>query len=278
MKNFILIVLVLLVGFLISCSEGSDRSVSGLSEMNTSMAVPPLYAPERKADGYSSTVVEPKIQINGSLSMEVQNVSDSVEKTQTLVSQYNGRVTSSDSGDSEIRYANITVLVPKESFYQLLGAIKSVATKVISENINSHDVTEEFIDVEARLNVMKQTENRFLLLLPETTDIEEIISVERELMRIRGEIDSFEGRLKYLSRTTDNSILNIHMVEELQVTGGGWSFFDSLDNSVRSLVSFSKNIANVLIGLVVFSPILIVAGVLLFFGYKLRVKYKGGRT
>ena len=120
---------------------------------------------------------------------------------------------------------------------------------------------------------MKQTELRFISLLSETTNIEEVIIVERELMRLRGEIDSLEGRLQYLSKTTDNSVLNIYMVEEISIAGNGWSFFDSLDESVRNLIVFSKHVANFLIGIIVFSPILIMALVIVLLLYKYGKRY-----
>jgi len=103
--------------------------------------------------------------------------------------------------------------------------------------------------------------------------VKEVMSVERELMRLRGEIDSLEGRMKYLSKTTDNSVLNIYMTEEVPITGSGWSFFDSLDNSVRAMVSFSKHIADFLIGIIVFLPFLIGAILLVFFIYRYGKRY-----
>lgn len=233
----------------------------------------PAYAPSPGIESYSKSSPEPRIQINGNLSLEVQNVSTALEETRVLVIQYGGNITSSDSGDSFNRYANISALIPKESFYELIEALKNIATKVTNENINSNDVTEEFVDTEAKLNVMKQTENRFIALLSETANVEEIMSVERELMRLRGEIDSLEGRMKYLNKTTDNSVLNIYMTEEVPITGSGWRFFDSLDNSVRAMVSFSKHIANVLIGLIVFSPILIGIGLIVFLAYRYGKRY-----
>lgn len=233
----------------------------------------PAYAPSRGIESYSKSSLEPRIQINGNLSLEVQNVSTALQETRGLVIQYGGNITSSDSGDSFNRYANISALIPRESFYELIEAIKNVATKVTNENINSNDVTEEFVDTEAKLNVMKQTENRFISLLSETANVEEVMSVERELMRLRGEIDSLEGRMKYLSKTTDNSVLNIYMTEKVPITGSGWRFFDSLDNSVRAMVSFSKHIANFLIGIIVFSPILIGVGVIAFLTYKYGKRY-----
>ena len=286
MKALIVIFMVLSLSLLGSCSDSSN-AVSHAPKMQPHtfssiekadggmMAAASSYAPAQSPgiDAKATLSMESRIQINGSLSLEVQNVSDSVNEARDLVGQHGGRVTSSDSGDSYNRYANISILVPKESFYELTEAIKNIAVKVTNENINSRDVTEEFVDTEARLNVMKQTENRFLSLLSETSNVEEIMSVEKELMRLRGEIDSLEGRKKYLSKTTDNSVLNVHMTEEVPIIGSGWSFLASLDNSVRSLVSFSKHIANLSISLIVFSPFIIVIGLLLFFGNKFGKRY-----
>ena len=77
-----------------------------------------------------------------------------------------------------------------------------MAFTVKNENVNSNDVTGEYIDVVAKLDVMKETERRFLSLLSDTDNIEEIIQLEKELMRLRGDIDSLEGRVSYLTKTT----------------------------------------------------------------------------
>ena len=255
----------------IGCSN-DDARMSPMMSSDYAMSSP-AYAPSTEIESYSKGSPEPRIQINGNISLEVQNVSAAVEQTRALVIQYGGNITSSDSGESFNRYANISALVPRNSFYELIGAVKNIAMKVTNENINSNDVTEEFVDTVAKLNVMKETEKRFIILLSETANVEEVMSVERELMRLRGEIDSLEGRMKYLSKTTDNSVLNIYMIEEVPITGSGWSFSDSLDNSVRAMVSFSKHLANLLIGIIVFSPILMGAVLIVFLIYKYGKRY-----
>jgi len=277
MKTFVIIFVVLLSGLFISCSS-DGISVPAAPEVARAMSSDyamssPSYAPPPGMESYSKGSSEPRIQLNGNLSLEVQNVSAALEQARSLVIQYGGSIKSSDSGDSFNRYANISALIPRDSFYELIGAMKDIANKVTNENINSIDVTEEFVDTEAKLNVMKETENRFITLLSETASVEEVMSVERELMRLRGEIDSLEGRMNYLSKTTDNSVLNIYMTEEVPITGSAWSFLDSLDNSVRDMVSFSKHIANFLIGIVVFSPIFIGTILLVFLVYKYGKKY-----
>ena len=275
MKAFPLIFLLILLSCaFFSCSDESvsmSRAPKIESAMSSDYArAASSYAPEIE---YSKGLPESRVQVNGNLSLEVQNVSTALEQIKAVVIQYEGKITSADSGDSFSRYANVSVLIPRESFYELIDAVKNISAKVTNEHISSNDVTEEFVDVEAKLNVMKQTELRFISLLSETTNIEEVIIVERELMRLRGEIDSLEGRLQYLSKTTDNSVLNIYMVEEISIAGNGWSFFDSLDESVRKLIVFSRHIANFLIGIIVFSPILIMALVIVLLLYKYGKRY-----
>ena len=138
----------------------------------------------------------------------------------------------------------------------------------------STDVTEEYLDIEARLNVMQSTENRFVELLSETKNVEETIQVEKELMRIRGDIDSFQSRLNYLDKTTDNSILHLNLTEETSLVGENWSVSDSFSDSIKSLVSFSKTLADILVTILIFSPVVIV-GIAVFFGlYKLLKKIR----
>ena len=121
-----------------------------------------------------------------------------------------------------------------------------MAFTVKNENVNSNDVTGEYIDVVAKLDVMKETERRFLSLLSDTDNIEEIIQLEKELMRLRGDIDSLEGRVSYLTKTTDNSYLD----------------------SIRNLISFSKHAAGFVISLVVFLPFVLASVVALGLAYK----------
>ena len=210
-------------------------------------------------DGQTTPIVDgERIQVSGSLSLEVQSLDEAVIGVQRLVTAYKGWVTQSNLETAGRPYANITLLVPKSLFYELLEKIKEIASVVKSENVNSNDVTEEYIDVTARLDVMKETGSRFLSLLSDTDNIEEIILLEKELMRLRGEIDSLEGRVSYLTKTTDNSFLYLHMIEETSIIGSKWDPRNSFAGSIRNLISFSKHAADFLISLVVFLPVILV--------------------
>ena len=248
------IMLSILAGF-VSCSNDSsfDPNVNSISIGRTEApsaisSAPAMSRAEFNAlNGAAMPIVSgERIQVSGSLSLEVQSLEEAVLGVQRLVTEYKGWVTQSNLETAGRPYANITLLVPKSSFYELLERIKDIASTVKNENVNSNDVTGEYIDVVAKLDVMKETERRFLSLLSDTDNIEEIIQLEKELMRLRGDIDSLEGRVSYLRKTTDNSFLD----------------------SIRNLIFFSKHAADFVISLLVFLPFVLASVVVLGLAYK----------
>jgi hypothetical protein len=217
---------------------------------------------------------EKKIQKNANLDLEVKNVDDALVQINDRITQFNGEIISSSSGGVNFGqpFVHITLRVPSSSFLKLLENLKEIATTVISENIFTNDVTEEYIDIEAKLKVMKNTEHRFSDLLQDTKNVEEILLVEKELMRIRGEIDSLEGRFKYLNQTTMNSQIDLNVSQEVPITGKKWRVGDSFTTALRNLSSFSKNIAELFINVLVFLPIIIPIIIVIIFARKYWLK------
>ena len=171
----------------------------------------------------------------------------------------------------------MNILVPSISFDNFIEEIKTISSSIVSENIYTNNVTEEFIDISARLNVMKKTQERFVTLLNETSNVQEIIQVETELMRIQSEIDSLQGRIDYLNKTTKNSELNLNVSEESLLSGDGWNFTNSFENAVKNLVSFSKGVIDWLLHLLVFIPIIILVSILLYLPYKVYRKRRNNK-
>ena len=111
---------------------------------------------------------------------------------------------------------------------------------------------------------MKSTENRFNDLLSKSEKIEEIIQVEKELMRIRGDIESLEGRLNYLTKTTDTSEINLNLNEQIPITGESWKINEEFKEAFKNLLGFAKSLTNFVINVIVFIPVILVAGILVF--------------
>ena len=252
----------LLLFSIINCSSATNSEENFMSKSSMSS---PEMAVMRDSGGISISEVsqsniDKKIQKNANLNIEVKDIEKSLGKAKQIISTFNGEIISTSSGGMDFGqpYANIRLRVPNEKLNDAIDALKKISSKILSENIYTNDVTEEFIDVEAKLNIMKSTEKRFNDLLNEAKNVEEVLQVEKELMRIRGEIDSLEGRLGYLSQTTDTSEINLSINEEVPITGEKWSFSESLSSALKNLSSFAKSFANLLINLVVFIPVIIV--------------------
>ena len=272
MKTFSFILFIPFLFLFFSCSsehEFGSPEMGFMADSAPAVSSTAIGTSRMKAELVTAHEDGSKIQVNGSLTLEVDDVEEAAKMVRQLVLSHEGRITNSDTGSYEQRYTNMTLLVPSSKFYSIIAEIKKISVLVSNENIYSNDVTEEYIDTEARLNVMKGTEDRFLVLLQETRNIDEAIKVEKELMRIRGEIDSLQGRMNYFVKTTANSMLNLRMVESVPITGDQWNAKDSVSDSLRNLVSFFKHIADFFIWVLIFSPVIGIIGVITYFLYKL---------
>jgi hypothetical protein len=273
MKKFFAI---LLITFFIGCAGENDLENYPVSEMSMSSEMAMIEDIRISRPQTSLNIEEKKIQRNANLSIEVKNLDESVNKLNEIILLLNAEIISSNKGGADFGqpYSNIRIRVASNNLNSAIGEFKKLATKIISENIYTNDVSEEFIDTEARLNIMKSTEERFNLLLLESETVEEIIQVEKELMRIRGDIESLEGRLNYLSKTTDTSEINLNLNEKIPVTGESWKINESFTSALQNLSSFAKNLADFLINVIVFIPAIIVLAILIIIIRKFIKKIK----
>lgn len=265
-------ILILLITFLIfSCSSESETGGFSESKMSISPEMAMMEDVRISTPPTSLGNEEKKIQRNANISIEVKNLDESIDKLNEIILLFNAEIISSNKGGIDFGqpYANIRIRVLSGNLDSAINEFKKLSTKIISENIYTNDVTEEFIDTEARLKIMKSTEDRFNSLLLKSETVEEIIQVEKELMRIRGDIESLEGRLNYLSKTTDTSEINLNLNEQIPITGESWKINDSFTSALQNLSSFAKWLADFIINVFVFIPAIIVITLIIIFLRKL---------
>lgn len=265
-------ILILLITFLIfSCSSESETGGFSESKMSISPEMAMMEDVRISTPPTSLGNEEKKIQRNANISIEVKNLDESIDKLNEIILLFNAEIISSNKGGMDFGqpYANIRIRVLSGNLDSAINEFKKLSTKIISENIYTNDVTEEFIDTEARLKIMKSTEDRFNSLLLKSETVEEIIQVEKELMRIRGDIESLEGRLNYLSKTTDTSEINLNLNEQIPITGESWKINDSFTSALQNLSSFAKWLADFIINIIVFIPAIIVIALIIIFLRKL---------
>ena len=139
----------------------------------------------------------------------VLNVAGSTDEIVGMTRRYGGWVVSSDR--SRKHQASLSVRVPAESLDEFVLALRQASDKVEYETSNSQDVTDEFVDNQARLNGLRSTEARLLVFLEQAVNIEEALNVQAELARIQLEMEEIQGRLRFLSETAAYSLVNLTM-------------------------------------------------------------------
>jgi len=157
----------------------------------------------------------------GEAFIEVDKVDPAVLKVRQLAAQVGGYIANSSisGGHDQIRQATIELKIPAAKYEEAVGSLSTIG-KVETVNSTAQDVGEEFVDVTARVNNSRRLEERLISLLANRTGkLDEVLRVERELARVREEIERYEGRLRYLSARVAMSTLTITVHEPAPILG-----------------------------------------------------------
>jgi len=157
----------------------------------------------------------------GQAFIEVEQLDPAVLKVRQLAVQVGGFVANSSivGGRDQIRQATFEIKIPATKYDEAVGALSRIG-KVETVSSSAQDVGEEFMDVTARVTNARRLEERLLSLLTNRTGkLDEVLRVERELARVREEIERYEGRLRYLSARVAMSTLTITVHEPGPILG-----------------------------------------------------------
>ncbi|MBK8248032.1 MAG: DUF4349 domain-containing protein [Gemmatimonadetes bacterium] len=153
---------------------------------------------------------------NGNVMIEVDSLELAIDAVRTLAATLGGYVgnVSTSTGEYAVRSATIEVKVPSARFDDALGGVAPLG-KVEQSNTTAEDVGEEFVDVTARVANAKRLEERIVnLLATRAGKLEDVLAVERELARVREEIERYEGRLRFLRTRVAISTLSVTVHEK----------------------------------------------------------------
>jgi hypothetical protein len=266
MKRLI-IGLALVVLLLIPAGCASQAPEPGIISPGEEGMPPPAAGSNSSLDwddkGSGTTILltdnERMIVRNGDISLIVTDVSQAMEAISQLAGGYNGYVVSSSvSGEEEGMRGWISIRVPDDSFEQALAGIRELAVRVEEESTNSQDVTEEYIDLEARLANAEATEQQYLALLDKAEDVDDILRIYDYLSRVRQEIEQIKGRMQYLERTSSMSLISAYLRPEFSgkaTVPAGWNVLQIFKSAARGLVITGQVLGTIAIWLLIFIPI-----------------------
>lgn len=214
MKQNNIIIGLLLLTLIFGCNKGKNTSFNIVSE---DMAEVSSYGKLKNTQTNQQKInVDRKLIKDGSVSFETNDIKATRKQIFESVKKYDGYISSDQEDKYSYRISNtIVIRVPFKNFDLLLSDATKGVSKFDSKNIEVKDVTEEFLDVQARLKTKKELEKRYLQLLKKANKVTEILEVERQIGNLRSEIESIEGRLKYLENRVSLSTIRITFYQSI---------------------------------------------------------------
>lgn len=167
----------------------------------------------------------------GWLTVEVDDIATATQRVTEIAQASSGFVESRSETRDES--AMLTLRIPATALNATVASLESIGT-VRSRRLSADDVTEQYIDADARLKNQQALRDRLRLLLDKASTVEDILAIETELARVQGEIDSLQGRLKAVKGQVDLATLEVSL-ERRRILGplgylvkGSWWVIEKL--------------------------------------------------
>ena len=248
-------------------SASADGFAKTANEVN--QAAPPPVAPVPGMPPVSAvsqpTVSSSMIIRTGYAGVEVDSLDAAIARVRQLAQRVGGFVANTEvqGGKDQLRSASLEVKVPSDRFDEALAGLAPIG-KVESVNVNAQDVGEEYVDIAARVENAHRLEARLIALLANRTGkLQEVLSVERELARVREEIERYEGRMRYLRARVALSTLTITVHERAPIivpVAGDGPIVVAFREAWRNFVGF-------IAGLIASLGVLVPLGTLVFVAF-----------
>lgn len=203
--------------------------------------------------------VENRMTVTSSqMSILVKNVQESVDGIQGRVRELGGYVINSNiHSPTEGGTGNVTIRLPVNKREEMLSYLRTFGVKVVSENIDSSDVTDEYVDIDGRLATLRTTKARYEQIMESAVDVAEILRVQQHIFQVQDEIDRLVGRQRYLEATSQSTVITVHLsTDELALPYAPeqpWRPEVIFKLAVRSLLGVFQSLGTALIWLGVFS-------------------------
>lgn len=238
----------------------------------------PAKEKDVNSDAYSESpnaedkVIEQKIIKNGNLRFETDNLETTYEQIKIAVKKGKAFIQNDSEGKGYgTIYRRITVRIPNQNFDSFIKDISTGVAYFDNKEISSEDVTEQYIDIDARLKAKKKLENRYLELLAKATKMSEMLAIEAQLSAIREEIEAKEGQLRYMQNQVSLSTVTIEFYKTIaEESGVTISYGAKIWNAIKS--GF-YGISSFFLGLLEIWPFIIIA-IALFYFIRKRFKKK----
>lgn len=177
-----------------------------------------------QGDG-EANIDRPKIIKTGELTVEVKNYGEAAARAETMMMKHGGFMADSRNADRPggTKSGTLVIRVAPEKFEELFADLKKLGT-VLQERAGGQDITAQYVDTEARILNLQVAEARLQELIKTKTwmdKVSSLLEVERELTRVRGQIESYQGQMRVWKDQISLSTIRLTLQEpERSVPGG----------------------------------------------------------
>ena len=177
--------------------------------------LPPLPPTPPMEQLKNEEVVKKKIIKDGRIGLKVSDLESTKTRVDSLIKRYDAYYSNENlnNSDRESSY-NLTIRIPSSSFESFIHAIEIGNGEILYKEVDARDVTDEFIDLETRLQNKRAYLKRYQELLNKARNVKEILEVEEKIRALEEEIESTTGRLKYLGDLVDYSTLRLNIYKQ----------------------------------------------------------------
>jgi hypothetical protein len=248
-------------GSVVDGRTGVDQGAGGAPPAAT--AGPAEFTADDSAARDQTLVVK-----TGTLDLEVKDFDASLARARTAIIGLGGYISGSQMAfDGDRPYASITYRIPAARWDDALAALKGLATKVVGEQTQAVEVTSTVIDLDARIDNLRSTEQALQAIMAKATKIPDILEVQSQLSNVRGQIeqlvaerDHLKDQAAYGTMTVGWTIPLVAVTQAQQ----GWDAAKIVDEAVAQLVQLGQGLFSIAIWFAIVGlPLLIVGLVLL---------------
>jgi flagellar biosynthesis chaperone FliJ len=223
----------------------------------------------------ASIINKKKIIKNGRMTIQAIEIEKSKQTIDTLCKKMKAYFDHEDfENNLNVKRYNLTIRIPSQNFEPFITALENGNDEIREKSIEALDVTEEYVDIETRLNSKKSYLKRYTELLSKASTIKDIIELQENIRNLQEEIESKEGQLKLMSDQIDYSTLSINLYKEKPYTykpEAQDSFWERIKNSLHD---GWKGIIDIVIELIGIWPLLLIIPISLLIGKRYYKKYK----
>jgi hypothetical protein len=230
------------------------------------------------SSGHQSAVpqVGPQIVQTARLRLSIAHGSfdDKVDDVHAIVDSYSGFVvnsTASQGSDKRLVQGSLDLRIPAESYEDALARLRQLG-KVEALEESGQDVSQEFVDLNARIRQLRAVEAQLLELLQQADDVPAALAVQNQLSQVQLDLEQARGRLQYLDNRVSYATISLAMHEAGAVApkGGGFSIVDAWATAGSAFLTV---VGWIFIGIAVAAPVLVLLGLGLLAGRELRKRF-----